>query len=422
MASHRVHRALTEVLEILLLNVMEIVFLVLIFLCGVLIWWLRIRVWKRVAAQCLVDGEKCQGERIQGEGSGRGFKVGVVGFLRRDAEDPTQFVKAWLEQDCDDFEFVLVCDATAEATAQIAEQFVRDQRLRITFIPPGSHNLSRHKLANTIGIKGTSADVVLLTDSGVMPASRQTLRLMTAPMADPGMAAVLGYVEHPIGRMRGAGKWWRQFDSIIESAQWIYAALCGKPYRGMRGNIVLRRGIFFLTKGYSSTVRLEDGDDDIYISELGRHGKVAVELAPAARCVADNDPREGKRLYLRQKENRDFTRKWLSKGAFMRQSAASWMQWLLPLLAVGLGIWNLEPGVGNPETGVWNWVVLGIGCLITVGVWLWEIMAYRKLARALGGVRLWWGVVPMLMFRPLRNWIFRVGRRSRRGTHYTYSR
>ncbi|MDE6811741.1 MAG: glycosyltransferase, partial [Muribaculaceae bacterium] len=142
-------------------------------------------------------------------------KISIVAYVLRDEDDLTSYVDRLLSQDYPDFEVILVCDASAETTAVLSEKFENIENLKLTFIPPGSHNLSRRKLAQTLGIKRASGDVVLTTATSVIPASDKWLRSMAEPFADHDINIVCGYVHPEFSDFTGAAKWYRQMDGVL---------------------------------------------------------------------------------------------------------------------------------------------------------------------------------------------------------------
>ncbi len=367
-------------------------------------------------------------------------KVSVVSYVLRDEEALDEYIGTLLAQDYPDLEIVLVCDASAEAAAKIAEKYENTPRLHITFIPPGSHNLSRRKLAQTVGIKAASGEVVLLTSSSVFPVSTQWVDLMTAPFAtDSTTAVALGYVHTSIDDLSGGGKWYRQFDHLLDSALWMDAAMTGNPFRGDGYNMAFRRQLFFDNKGYASTIPLMDGDDDIFIRELSRFGPVALRLAPDA-ILDSRYGEQSDRCYAELKDRRIFTRRYLPKAPFRRQGFFSCCQWVLLISVMAILTLCILPLCGHQYAGLLTglpwWIirltpepmvidrypVIALTVAALAATWGVEIRTYRRLARALGAVRLFWAVIPFLLWRPIGDFIFRISHFATRKSHFTWQR
>lgn len=436
-------------------------FTVLLILTAVWILCFGLAGWRRVARDAafatesslfdatdeeltVQDPDMAEGEDPAAGGkrsSRRWPKVSVVSYALRDEEALSEYLDILLAQDYPDMEVVLVCDASAEATSMIAERFGNVGNLHITFIPPGSHNLSRRKLAQTVGIKAAKGDVVILTSTSVAPESDRWVREMARPFAaDPKTAAALGFMHLPIADLSGKTKWYRQFDYIIESANWIYSAIKGDPYRCSGGNLALRRSCFFSNKGYATTISLMDGDDDIFIREIARHGRVEMQLS-ADSAVNACRGEQTDAFYIDLKDRHIFTRQYLPRSPFVRMAALSASQWillltaLLSLLSAAIGFPGLidpdrQPGVCCvssseliiPPTPGAAIATAAITLITLATVWGSVTAAYRRLAAPLGAVRLFWATVPFMLWRPLGNIIFNINHRPMRKSHYTWQR
>lgn len=352
-------------------------------------------------------------------------KISVIAYVLRDEDDLTSYVDTLLHQDYPNFEVILVCDASAETTAVLSEKFENIDNLKLTFIPPGSHNLSRRKLAQTLGIKRATGEVVLTTATNVLPASDKWLRSMAEPFADHDINIVCGYVHPDFKDFSGASKWYRQMDGVLTSAQWMAEAADGFPYRGDGFNLAFRRHLFFDAKGYAGSLSLMDGDDDVFVNQISTPGSGTLVINPES-FVNTRWGKEANRLYVELKDRYCFTRKYLPKGPFLRSALLAWTNWLmLPALAAiiicAITIINgLEAGWNSPE--IPSLIILGAALLVMLEFWLFEILTYRKLATRLKAVRLFWAVVPFILWRPIGNFLFYMNHYPSRKHHYTWVR
>lgn len=421
---------------------LTMLFLALLLLTALWIATRGMRVWRRVASaaddaaatilpQYQADDESSQPELP---------KVSVVSYVLGDTDTLPSYIDTLLEQDYPALEVVLVCDASAEATAAIAERFENVKHLRFTFIPPGSHNLSRRKLAQTIGIKAATGDVVIFTSSSVIPSSRSWVSAMAEPfIADPTLAVALGYVRPVPSDFTGSGRWYRQFDHLIDTSSWMYNALIDDAYRGDGYNMAIRRSLFFDNKGYASTTPLMDGDDDIFIRELSRYGRVCLRLRPESivdTCWGES----ANRRHLDLKDRRMFTRRYLPRRPFLRQGMLSCAQWLLLLSALLTGasaildaraceaLINYYPmlsGVAHllitPDL-LLSAILASLALVVLAATWVMETLLYRRMAGALGAAKLCCSLVPFMLWRPIGNVIFNVNHRTSRKSHFTWQR
>lgn len=338
----------------------------------------------------------------------------VIIYSQSDEYTLEKMVRSVCSQDYPDFEIIVVMDAAPEQ-ARIMQERMADmpKRVYVTYIQPGSLNLSRRKLALTTGLKAASGEVAVTTVANVSIPSKRWLALMLAPFCGPTGSAtevVLGVTGTNMAELHGAGKWYRQFDSLLTDALWEGYAFMGSPYRGDGANLALRRTTFFSHKGYASTINLHAGDDDLFIHEIATGGNTSLVAVPEARLTLHWGDSSA-RIWALRKAQYSFTSRWLPKPPFVRSAIMMGMQWLLPALCIAAA-WLAWP---DPISAV-------SAGLILLAAWGVEIYCYRRLATAYGAVRLWWAVVPFWMWRPIGDLIFRIDHRGLQKKNFTWQR
>lgn len=341
-------------------------------------------------------------------------KASVVIYGQGDEDQIINVLGMLSQQDYPDFEVVVVCDASVEYAEMLKERVCRDYKnVYVTFIQPGSHNLSRRKLAYTIGVKASKGEVIVTTGSNVTIPSEKWLSEIMAPFCEKGgekCDVVLGISRMDFREMKGPWKWYREFDTTLTNVLWVGSALSGNPYRGDGNNLAFRKQVFFDHKGYAATVHLHNGDDDLFVNEISdsRNTKVVITKESLVTTEWGNS---ADRIWSMLKERYNFTRKWLPKKPFVMQGIWIMLQWiaLLSAVAVFLIDWpRFEMGV--------------IAVVLLLAMWGDDIYIYRKIAARFGAVRLWWAVVPFIMWKPIGDMLFDFDHRSSRKKNYTWQR
>lgn len=343
---------------------------------------------------------------------GKCLKISVIAYDCTSSEHIDEYLEAIMRQDYPNFEVVLVEDATADGAETVAKKYsALYPNLYVTFIPPGSHNLSRRKLAYTLGIKGASGDVVLTTSTNAYPASDSWLSGIMEPFNSSTMAdVVLGYAHTDFSRIDGFSRWYRLFDTTMTDAWWIGYAQAGKPYRGEGNNLAFRRHLFFDKKGYASTSFLQYGDDDLFVSQLAHETHVCMVLSPQTIVTTDWGE-SAARIWNDTKERYNFTRRWLRKGPFLRAGLFSLCQWIMLLCCLAcalLSLPNILPAI--------------FASALLIAFFTLEILSYRNAAAAMGLTRLWWSWPLFMLMRPIINLWFHEAHRHTRVKNFTWQR
>lgn len=240
--------------------------------------------------------------------------------------DPRPYLEALFAQDYPNFSVVVVADTSATESAEMRKRLSADfPDVHFTFIPPGSHNLSRRKLAFTLGIKAAKGEYVLTTASNCLMQSPRWLSLMMTPViSNPQKEVVLGLTRPDFSPLSGLKRRYRQFDFTQRTLQWLSAAT-RRPIRGDGFNLLFRRSLFFEAKGYSRSVHLNPGDDDIFLTEIATRENTAIQISPEARLTQEWGDITDKAL-LDLRERYSFTARKLPKVPFLQASMVSWAQ------------------------------------------------------------------------------------------------
>lgn len=339
-------------------------------------------------------------------------KVSVVVYAYTREEELADYLSVLMKQDYPNFEVVVVNEGNNEVTAGLAERLTSlyPERLYVTFIPPGSHNLSRRKLALTLGIKAAKGDVVLTTTSNCIIPSSSWLRLMMTPFMENSFTdVVLGFSHIDADQFTGPAKWYREFDDTLSAIQWIGAALRGAAYRGDGHNLAYKRKLFFDQKGYSKTIHLMHGDDDLFVCDISNEINTEVMLVKDA--ILDLDWGEAaNRMHSDLKERYQFTSAFLPSAPFLRVGFASTMQWLATGAAVAAGL-----------TGLPNLLPPSMALLILLAFNITEMVIYEKAAHRLDASTPWVLLPLFLLWRPIGNLIFRLRHLRQRKKNFTFA-
>lgn len=212
-----------------------------------------------------------------------GEPVSVIICARNDAVNLEKNLPVMLEQDYGNYEVVVVDDCSEDNTEELLEGFKsKYKNLRSTRINKDKKFRHGKKLALTIGLKSANYEWVLLTDADCRPSSPRWISFMQNHFSTHRQV-VLGYGGYL--RQKGILNKLIRFDTFFIALQYLSFASAGYPYMGVGRNLAYRRSLFFANKGFASHLKLESGDDDLFINEVSKRENTGIEFShPAHTC------------------------------------------------------------------------------------------------------------------------------------------
>lgn len=320
--------------------------------------------------------------------------VSVIVYAQAAASNLRVLLPQILEQNYPaPMEVIVVNDQSADNTQDIvAELEMRYPNLYMTFTPENSRNLSRRKLSLTLAIKAARYPMLVFTEGNCRVESDLWLRSMMSKAASDGKEVIIGHAvssqpdDEPYRPLtRG-----RSFDEMLASVAGLNSALCDHPFIGTGYNLAYARHLFFDRKGFSRTLNLKYGDDDVFLSDIATAENTAVELSPASRIVAmEYDPNMLHDLY---RVRREFTRRLIRRKPYIATGLCSALMWLWLAAGVVAVVWALP-----------SLVTLAAVIIAGVALWVPTMVCWRRLAVLLGERQLLWSVPWLWLVRPLRS-------------------
>lgn len=385
----------------------EIILLSLIVIASLVTLWARFKVIYAAGSAVRRDSyESSEAEAVKYP------KVSVIVYCFTDEEETREYLEMAMSQDYPDYEVVLVNEGGAKTTSELADRLLKlyPERLYVTFIPTDSRQRSPRKLAYTIGIKAAKGDFVVTTASNcTIPSERWLSELMLPAVSDDSTEVLLGYSHIDFHKLKGGGKWYRQMVATLSDCLWIGAAQAGNPYRGDGNNLAFRRQLFFDHKGYSNTMQMRNGDDDVFLRQFMDGYNTRTSISPDSILISEWGE-SSNRILADIKERYKSTQRFMPKIPFLRAGLGSLTQWVAFLAAVAAIAAGL---ILNPFLS-FGYLFYPITALVLIlSLFVTEITIYRRTARRLGSICLWWSLPWFLLWHPIGNAIFRFRRMSR---------
>lgn len=341
--------------------------------------------------------------------------VSVIVYSQTDGWNLRTLLTQILNQDYPGpMEVIVVNDENGDSTeAVVSAMELNHPNLYMTFAPEGSHALSRKKLSISLGLKAARHDIVMLTCGNCRIQSPIWLRLMMRHFM-VGKQVVLGqslpaaipdpeYADAEPFRMSRADS----FNLLWDDVRNYGAAIAGHPFIGDGYNLAYSRSLFFGNKGFSRTVNLVHGDDDIFISEIATPENTAVELSPDAMVLSlDSNPHHMQSV---MKKRRIFTSQFLPRGAYSTMALFTAMAWLC-LVAGVLAILLALPSFAMCVAVPLLWICFSLPVMF----------AWRTAGRAIGIPRPSFMLQPWFMIaHSVRNLTARISTLRSKDQYYT---
>lgn len=211
----------------------------------------------------------------------KNFPVSVIICAKDEAGNLKNFLPGILKQNYPaGFEVIVVNDCSEDDTAEVLEEFQKQyNNLKVSTIIKDLKFTHSKKLAQVIGIKASSNEILLFTDADCQPESDMWLSDMTDHF-DENVDFVLGYGGYL--NEDGLLNKYIRYDSMFIAMQYLGMAIRRKPYMGVGRNLAYRKSLFFKTRGFSSHSHLMSGDDDLFVNSNANEKNTIVEFRPKA--------------------------------------------------------------------------------------------------------------------------------------------
>lgn len=209
--------------------------------------------------------------------------VSIVIYAKNESENLRTNLPFILTQNYPDYEVIVVNDGSTDESEEVLKRFEAEyKQLYHTYIPEEAKYLSRRKLALTVGIKAAKHDVLLFTEANCHPLSENWIKSMAANFKER-VNFVLGYCSY--GPHKGFMHKLIAYDNLITGLQYLSSALAKVPYTGNGRNLAYRKEEFFKHKGYSKSLNLHAGDDDLFVNEVATQKNTTVEYSTDSLTV-----------------------------------------------------------------------------------------------------------------------------------------
>jgi len=320
-----------------------------------------------------------------------------------------QFLPSIMEQDYPEFEVIVVAsrvsDAGEDALMQMKNYY---PNLYSTHVPDDTKNVSRTKLALSLGIKAAKYDTLLFTESDSRIRSKDWIHLMVRRFSDK-KTVVLGF--SALKNTKNLFHRYMAYDYFVSNLQMISFALFHHPYAGNGRNMAYTKSHFYEQKGFVKYRILQQGEDDLFVNEIATSENTAIELsAQSLTLTAIDDSYDWKR----QKTDRMLTKRFYKRGpvAFWRMESYIRLGFLACLIASFI--------CGLPYSSLRDFLLPGTA-FFCLTVWLFsQIFVINKTVERLQLEKFYLTIFFFDLFQPFIDLYFFIYRILKAKDNYTY--
>lgn len=292
--------------------------------------------------------------------------VTVIVYAKNESENLSRFLNTVLQQDYPEYQVVVVNDGSTDESDDVLKRYENQySHLYHTYIPENVKYLSRKKLALTVGIKAAKHDLLLFTEANCRPLSNLWIRQMVRNFS-PEVDIVLGFCAYE--NRKGFLHKLAAYDNLLTGLQYLSSALAGRPFMGFGKNLAYRKELFFKHKGYSHTLNLHAGEDDLFVNQFATPQNTRVEYSPES--ITQMAPYERFKVWKEMKVSRAATMKYYRGHQLAFYRINDWVMYLLLAAIAGLIVAGVT---GNP-------VVAAIGVALYIIRYMVKAAIFRKAA------------------------------------------
>ncbi|MEM6722328.1 MAG: glycosyltransferase [Bacteroidota bacterium] len=192
--------------------------------------------------------------------------VSVIVCSKNEAENLKILVPQLLQQAYQNFEIVLINDASSDDTRDVIEAFqAKNNNIKVVNVENNEAFWGNKKYALTLGIKAATNDYLVFTDADCVPASRSWLAEMTQHFSGT-KTIIIGYGAYARKKNSFLNLLIR-FETLMAAVQAFSYAKLGFPYTAVGRNLAYHRDEFYKVNGFVNHIKIRSGDDDLFIKD-----------------------------------------------------------------------------------------------------------------------------------------------------------
>ncbi len=215
--------------------------------------------------------------------------ISVVIYSNNEYNHLKENLLYYLKQQYTNFEVIVVNDGNNSDIENLMQELSHKyDNIYYTHLSDDARNLSRYKMALTLGIKAARYDNIILSKAACRPIYKSWIHTIASAFSDKKVDFM---VSPTIYTKRSAHKdMYCQLDKLFLNYRMLGYGLRNKPYTYGSSNIAFRKELFFTKKGFAKQMHLLFGEGILWVNQLRKDVKGAVVSNPSSvlSTVRDN--------------------------------------------------------------------------------------------------------------------------------------
>ena len=335
--------------------------------------------------------------------------VSIIISIKKPYHELFQFLPGILEQEYPEFEVIVVTDGILDEDEEALERLkLEHPHLYSTHVPDDTRNVSRKKLALTLGIKASKYDKLLFIESDSCVRTTSWLSLMARHFSDK-KSIVLGF--SALECTESVSHKYMTYDYFVSNLQMIALALFNHPYAGNGRNMAYEKVHFLEQKGFVKHRLLQHGEDDLFVNDIATNENTAVELSAESVTLTEIDDSYD---WKHEKIDRMVTKHFYKRGpvAFWRMESFIRVGFIASLIACII--------CGLPYTSPIYFLLPGIALLCFAVLLFSQFIVINKTAEQLQLRKFYVTILLFDLVQPFINLYFYIYKVFNGKENYTY--
>jgi len=215
------------------------------------------------------------------------FPVSVIICAKNEANNLKQYLPTIAAQNHDDFEIILVDDASKDDSLHVMKAFKSNyssDKLSIKILSLENKNYAGKKNALSLGIDTAKNEYLILTDADCKPNSENWINEIASNFSDT-KDIILGYGAYQKTKNSFLNKLIR-FETLLTAIQYFTYAKIGYAYMGVGRNMAYKKSIYNKVNGFNKHVHIISGDDDLFIQEASNKQNTSICFTPNSFTIS----------------------------------------------------------------------------------------------------------------------------------------